>query len=453
MSKFSIDIDWELALNEPPEVAHTAGLLAIRAGDEVLTRNIDNWSRTVRNEARLSAYPLALWLAQSWWRLRYEILPVTRPNHAWRMGHELCAAGHGYAWPQLLFASEGDHIDIWSIPSPHSPESSVQYLAGGYQVIDAGEFERSIDTFISSTIARLDSVSIRATPLHDLWAEVMSERSDREMHDYRHLEALLGNDPGECPEEVINRFATAGSEIGAAALTELAPICAGDAPLSHIDQLRQMAQANGLTARIDAGILKLMHCLKTPAPLAAWEKGRLLAHEAREYFGLNGGAITDAQLGDMIGLPADQLLENKPPTRTVVGLAVRKETPNIVSLHLRKRSRTGRRFEISRMIADYVTAPESDHWLPVTDAKTTRQKTQRAFAAEFLAPIEGIRSFLDEDLSSDAIEEAAEHFGVASVAIQTQLVNSGYLQPEVLEGKNTGFVFPYSTGLSDKSCA
>jgi Zn-dependent peptidase ImmA (M78 family) len=88
-------------------------------------------------------------------------------------------------------------------------------------------------------------------------------------------------------------------------------------------------------------------------------------------------------------------------------------------------------------------ADSHDRWLPATDAKTARQKMQRAFAIEFLCPIQSLTAFLDGDFSSDATEEAAEHFGVSHTAVETHLVNNCLLSPEVLRDHDSHFEFPY----------
>jgi hypothetical protein len=101
-------------LHEAPEVRHTAAMLRIVVGNDVVTRNEDEWAQTVREEVRLSAYPLALWLASSWWRLRWEPLSISRsiPGQSWRMAHEMSAAGYGYVWPRMLFAFDGECVNV-----------------------------------------------------------------------------------------------------------------------------------------------------------------------------------------------------------------------------------------------------------------------------------------------------------------------------------------------------
>jgi Zn-dependent peptidase ImmA (M78 family) len=66
-----------------------------------------------------------------------------------------------------------------------------------------------------------------------------------------------------------------------------------------------------------------------------------------------------------------------------------------------------------------------ERWLPVTDTGTARQKTQRAFAIEFLCPISALDEYLQYDSSVEAVEEAGEYFGVSELAVRSHLANHG----------------------------
>ncbi|HIO99979.1 MAG TPA: hypothetical protein EYN44_10420 [Marinobacter salarius] len=46
------------------------------------------------------------------------------------MAHELAAANQGYVWPTVMFAADGEGINVWSSPSGDGTEQSVRYLNG-----------------------------------------------------------------------------------------------------------------------------------------------------------------------------------------------------------------------------------------------------------------------------------------------------------------------------------
>ncbi|MGD1095404.1 MAG: hypothetical protein ABSB35_25845, partial [Bryobacteraceae bacterium] len=72
----SIELKWLPPFQGTDEIGRTSATIQIRFGAENATRFEDVWSESVQEGARVSAYPLAVWLASSWWRLRWEPLPA-----------------------------------------------------------------------------------------------------------------------------------------------------------------------------------------------------------------------------------------------------------------------------------------------------------------------------------------------------------------------------------------
>jgi hypothetical protein len=448
---FAIHYTWESALHDAPEVRETSALLTIMLGNTVVTRNVDTWSRTVRDEVRLSAYPLALWCAASWWRLRWEPLPMrpATPHHSWRMAHEMAAAGYGYLWPQMLFVSDGENMHVWARQSAPDSQAAVRYLLDAHHAVPGAAFEQTLDEFMAHVLARLDAVGVRHTTLHDLWHEILEERYDADLAAYRRLEAMLGFDPDECPEELYQRFVDLIPRAGAAAIAELAPVCASADPGATLEQVMAFADAEGLEGHIDFALPPGDATTAIPTP--AWERGRALARRARAAAGLHGGVVTDERLCELVNLPTERTLNTEDMRRTrdmrrphpLLSMAIRHDASQHLKFLLRKRNKPGRRFELARLLGAALMAANDDRWLPATDAKTARQKMQRAFAIEFLCPIQSLTAFLGDDFSSDATEEAAEHFGVSYKAVETHLVNNHLLSVDVLHENDNVFEFPY----------
>ncbi|MGQ0664985.1 MAG: ImmA/IrrE family metallo-endopeptidase [Pseudomonadota bacterium] len=433
-SDLSIAPDWMSADQGADEVRQTSALLRIAFGDRVATRVEDDWSKSVHSQVRLSAYPLALWFAASWWQLRWEPAPWGPRSGSWRMAHETAAAGYGFIWLRLVFESDGETMDATCRPSDPASSEPVRYLADFRASIPAPAFERAIDGFVALVLARLNAVGSGNTELHKLWRAVLEERADPEAATYRRFEACLGFEPDEAPEAVLKDLRTLSSEAGEAAIAEIAPVCAGSDPSAVLAKVIDLSQSAGVEGRI-ALPGTLDRAFEEPAYVvgAPWERGRLLARTARSAFGLATEPVSDMALAKFLEVQIGALTKGDgPPGKLPLGLAVRRETPDRVRLLFRKRNRPGRRFEAARFLADRLLAPREDRWLPATDAKTARQKTQRAFAAEFLCPIDTLQAFLDGDLANEAIEDAGEHFGVSPLAVKSHLANNGLLSPEAV---------------------
>ena len=126
----TIKPEWLSADHGPPEVRGTSAQLSIMIGDGVATRAEDDWSGSVHPWVRLSAYPLALWFAGSWWRLLSEPAPEsTHRGLSWRMAHEAAAAGGGFLWPSLAFEPDGENVEIICRASSAASTEPVRYLS------------------------------------------------------------------------------------------------------------------------------------------------------------------------------------------------------------------------------------------------------------------------------------------------------------------------------------
>jgi hypothetical protein len=426
-SQFSISPEWIASESGPHEVRQTSARLRITLDDHVVTRVEDDWSKSVRNEVFLSAYPLALWFAASWWRLRWEPALAEPPSVAWRMAHETAAAGYGFVWPRLVFASDGETVEVICHRTNAHPTESIRYLEDFRESVPVQVFERTIDAFIALVLARLDTVGLPNTELAGMWQELREERLDPEASVYRRLEAQLGCEPDEAPVETVRRLMTLSSEAGEAAIAEIALVCAGADPSQRLTEVIELAQSQGIEGSIQLP-KDLSQLLERPEfqQSAPWERGRLLARHVRASWALWTERIDDKTLSEILNVDIHSE-QRTPSPRQPLGLGVRNGSPHGVKFLFHRRYRSARRFEAARFLADILAAPAKDHWLPATDTKTARQKLQRAFAAEFLCPIATLREYLNGDLSDEAIEEASEYFNVSPLAVRSHLANNGLL--------------------------
>jgi hypothetical protein len=332
------------------------------------------------------------------------------------MGHELPAAGYGFIWPELVFASDGESIRVSCRRTPALSNEPVHYLSEFEVAVPAHEFEREIDNFMDLVLRRLDALG--ETQLHFLWREVVAERADREQSNARKIEARLAYDADEAPPGLLERFLNLATEAGADTIDEIAPVCAGHNPLEALQTVISLAAGPGIHGRISipvhAGVRN-----GTPPP---WQRARQLATAVRKWLGLGGDPLDDQTLSELLQISPDDLAAS-PSVQAPMGLAIRTGNDRDLKLLFHKKNRPARRFEAARFIADYLSAASSDRWLPIADSATARQKLQRAFAAEFLCPIDSLRLHLGSEFLPEAFEDAAEHFGISEWAIKSHLAN------------------------------
>jgi hypothetical protein len=338
------------------------------------------------------------------------------------MAHEIAAAGGGFIWPSLAFMSDGELVHAECRPSnPHTQEP-LQYVTEFDEIFPATAFENELDRFVDLVLERL-SGNPAGQALLGVWGDVRAERADPEAEQYRRLEASLGFDPDEAPEELMRRLLDLSSEVGSDAVREIAAFCAGS----------EEQAANKLTSVIElprnGDFLSGSVATEIPTNLIsenarAHDRGRKAANWMRGQAGIpNDRKVEDAALGELLGLSGKQIegLSVRSGPRPPLALAVGGDDGQF-RFFFRSGRASGRRFEAARMLFDGA-AQRRGAWHPVTSADTSRQKAQRAFAAELLAPISAIQNYLSNDYSSDAIEGAAEYFDVSSYTISSQLAN------------------------------
>ena len=193
-------------LAEISTVAH----LSLDIDGQFLTRMLDS-ERELHDGPRVSAYRFAEWLIWNWWRIRWEPAHGQVKDLSWRLAHHTASIGGGWLWPLLEFESDGETIAIRSDKSDRSQTEPVSYLGGDEQFVSAEDFERGVDEFLAATIDRLSKKFGLLERSHDsslgqMWSELQEERSNRKLAAYRRIEALLGYNPDEGPEEIIQQL-------------------------------------------------------------------------------------------------------------------------------------------------------------------------------------------------------------------------------------------------------
>jgi hypothetical protein len=429
VKKLNLNFDWSPNGNNLPEIQQTMGMFSLQAGEIYLTENEDIWTQKIRSTVLLSAYPLALWMASSWWRLLFEPLPPPgiKPSVDWRMAHELTASNQGFIWPRVIFASDTESMQIWATPSHPTDKQSVRYINGIERAVSENflEFDSIAAAFIESVISRLNETGVHGTSLAHLWEEVQEEQSDPYSTMYRRREAELGFDPDECPDEIVKDALDLAKQMGDETLSELAPTCGKESsetiPFSAIKELIESTGLKGKPRNL--GNLPVnQDTVKAP-----WQRAKEVASFVHKKIDNEEKPLTNKILCDLLGLEQSEYDAWQPQKRQPISVAVPLKN-NGFNYHPRKSHPLAKRFEFARLIGDYLLYGNSGKsWLASTDIRTSRQKYQRAFAAEFLCPLDSLQAYLDNDYSESAIEDASEYFMVSQQTIETILTNNSLI--------------------------
>jgi hypothetical protein len=168
------------------------------------------------------------------------------------------------------------------------------------------------------------------------------------------------------------------------------------------------------------------------SPDLPWQRGAALARLARQQLGLGLKPVKNNALAQILGIKPN-LLTNPSSAGLKIPVAVRKDTNKEFDVYLDSCHPTTRRFAVCRMVGDHLYYGKPERLLPATHAKTSRQKVQRAFAQEFLCPIEALLEKIQTaQPNDDDIAEAAVHFHVSPLMVRTTLVNKREIDREAL---------------------
>jgi hypothetical protein len=434
MNELQIDLTPEV-LDEGPDYERVAfGLLEIKVAGHLLTAGIG-----IKGEGRhyyggpyVSGYHLVEWLVWNWWRLRWEPrFPSGVSSFDWKMAHCMPAVGEGYFWPNITISSDGFQCDLISERSDPSDTPFFHYIGAPPVTVTAADFESAVDRFILEVLQRLDHQRIAGTNLQKLWDDLRAERNDPEAARYRRVEALLGFDPDQAADVLIEKTLKDAEVLGENALEELATGAA-----DHMVSARQITDTmrwSGYDMNLDDAFR-----LHRPAPVPwgrspAWHIGVAAANAVRQQAGQAGQPLSDSRLAEFAGMPSE-IITSDLCTNSLSWIF--RSSRDSAHVALRSRWNTGRRFDVARLIGDRLFSEckftPIEPLAPATRSYSYRQKAQRAFAAELLSPWEMVKAMLGNDYSTENQEMVAEHFAVSPMTISASLANNAGIGREYL---------------------
>ena len=348
---FEISVDWLGRDSMDPLERVTAAEIGIVLPDgRSLTKIEDTFAQTVRRTARLSAHELVSWFVANWWRLRWETFADTP---AWRMAHHMAAAGGGFVWPDIVFASDGRDVQVSARPTAGAAFEPIICLTGGEVAIDAEAFERAVDRFVDLTVARLCTVGLEKAELVRAWREIQDERRDPDMSDYRRLEAISGFDPDEAPVALMDERLALARDWGTEAVED---VVAALPPGATVDLRHVLESARRTTwpavVPEAAGLSAMGSILDRAAP---WTLGYRLADELRQRCGLGVDPIDNGRMAKLFGFPANTTTTDIAAQPVPIAFRAAGSVDNL-DIHLSTSGLNARRFQFMRLIGGHLRA-------------------------------------------------------------------------------------------------
>lgn len=408
-----------------PKGSDDVAEISLRVGDRVISRIADTEKGRVREFFRASSTGLAFWLADNWWRLRWETIRDSRlPSVEWRLRHELNSASGGALWPPAMIFSVGDRIAFAPSVGKKAVDGPQSYFEFKIGMVAADEYERELDSFFEAVLGQC-ATAVDGSALNILLKQIATERNDAELAGWRRLEACLGFDPDGAPDEVVDALVKLENVAGEGGIEEAAHAQPGANAAQSLNLVIEATRESKV--EVDLSLAdNLKRDWNLPTYASPWEMAEAAAAELRSIIGVTRGLLNHTVFADIFKARWDDLKSSTATARKLpYGARLGGEKMSRVALQTSKPY--DRRFELARQFGDAVWQKDVDFGI-VSRAKSDRQKFQRAFAHSLLCPFEDIQRVIDvNDPTPETMQVAARKLGVHPSVVRNQLVYKGYL--------------------------
>ena len=362
-------------------------------------------------------YAIAEGLAHDWWKLF-----GGRDDYVSFVNYRM-----GFAVPDVRMHFDGAAFEVSALQKTYR-NPDVRFWTGPSEVMARGDAELALTNFIQAVVAKLNEDGVEGTSAQLRWARVQASRADAEEASFCEAAGALKLDPynvGEQQAGVIERAASVFS--GESLLEFLSGIGCGNFERAStiLDWVSHVEDRPGYLSRLPHLRDLVRRAERDPAALEVWPAYCLGYRKARAARGLldmpsreKVRSYTD--LATRLGAPKFRLAQN------VDGVAaLRTDQADGIHVHLRSQgkpsaARIGHAFAFSRALGDAICFPQEGRAIINELRDAYRQAAGRAFAAEFLAPVEEVVALRMQGYDHVSI---ASDFGVGATLIERQLEN------------------------------
>jgi hypothetical protein len=371
---------------------------------------------TVSDHIAIPLYTLADGLVQDWWRLF---------GGRDRM-FSLIAHRDGLAVPDIRLAFDGAAFEI-AAPQRPCRNPDRHFWAGPVQVMNRAQAEAELGRLVALVLARLADRGVGETGAALRWARIQASRENPVEAGFCEAAGALGLDPYRICEADADIIRQAALLFTGEPLTEfLAGIGTADCR-RLLDWVRATeGRVPHRTVVPELRPAAESACRGAPGREGepGWALGYRRARAMRHAMGF----------GEARRFASHRALANAFGTSPFFGVApevdgirlFRNDRADGTHLHLRAhggsaQAQAGHLVTLARGVGDVACFPEP-HNAPVNDLNTAyRQAAGRAFAAEFLAPVNEVLSM--REAGRDLVS-MAEEFAVPATMIEDQMINA-----------------------------
>lgn len=418
MSELKFDFSWRDAPGaSDPAILHTMAELRIMVDGQAVTRVLDRKSRSDRESVFVALYPVAEWIVANWWPLLEENLAPRREDRlSFEARHCLYGAGDGFARPKLTIIPEGE-IVLLQWKGCALERQPVEFLAAGTARLPREHLRVELSDFVEAVLARLSSFGVEDSWLAQEWQAL--NKLDEEQEVFCQASACLGLDPFDLSVENRQAILDAASvlpvELAEEVFRSVSPATLGQASrwvLQAVSRLDEAPPAFDLRT--------IRAAIHSSGPAAPWDQGYQMARQLRERISLSEEPPVSLE-SIFDGHPP--IIQSKLPRVPNLDGIVRNFGGKSFRCFTGKLRPDSSQFLLARSLCAYIENKEDDLAM-LSGAVTQRQKRNRAFAAELLAPARAIKSHIESEwITAEDIEDLGREFRVSSYVIEHQIKN------------------------------
>lgn len=402
------------ASNAAPEERATVADFKIYVGDQNVTMHLVGTES--EDHVTMPLYSLVEGMVHEWWNLfggrDYEI--------------SLLKFRMGYAVPDVRMKYDGAAFEVSSYQRTYK-NPDIRFWTGPSEVLSRPSAEAELEGLIGELLGRLKKRKIQDTSAEIRWKRVLASRADVEEAGFCEAAGALGVDPYQIDDKTLAEIIKAAESFEGEPLLEFLAGARGRARQPLLDWIDQVEKQPRYRSRV-SGLQEIAGLAVAKVPSKeherSWALGYRRARAVRQLLNLeiSDRFETPNALARRFGASTEFSLAPR-----VDGIrALRSDQEDGVHIHLRDhgsapRARNGELFSFARAVGDVCCFPEMTR-SPVNELRdASRQSAGRAFAAEFLAPIQEVHSMWNDGKD---VQSIADDLRVDEIVVQRQLENA-----------------------------
>ena len=425
--KFSVE--WvDGGTNAAAEERATLCDLRILLGNENACRFLDDVANKTFDALTVPAVHLAEGIARDWWRI------FGRRDHR----QSLLPYRTGFILPDLRLGFDGTAFEVVG-HQQHCANPGLRFWQVEGESASRADAEAALAGFVQAVVDKLASEGIEHCEVALAWARVAASRTDAAEAAFCEAAGALGVDPYAISDDDAQFIEQAGELFAGEALIEF--LAGGNRIVDGVRlpfsrRWSTLAWLRDLESRqrYESNLPKLAELrnqfetspMRRPGE-RPWAQGYRMARILSKELNVNGSRLrTPEALAKKLN---GKHFQRVPGPDVETGIrAVVAPTGAGPGIHLRDRNRgrfhwapQAETFALARSIGDALCLPQFGRRVVNNLHDAEQQAVGRAFAAEFLAPVENVLDMAKEGLDN---EEIASEFNVSPQVVQHQLDNS-----------------------------